>query len=245
MKFINAYDDPLLYDSENAVLCSDLKFWKDIISQYKPNSVLEIGCGTGRVAKEILSNIHEYSGIDLSEEFLNYFRKTSIVADLNLMVGDACDYNFNKTYDCIILPANFISHIQDDSKLEQLFANIKMHLSQDGKIIVDYYNPQIRFLDMQIKDQYCYSFTLDNSDIKVFETHYYDNLKQINNITRSYIVNDLIIKTIQLPMRIYFKQEVEYIIKKANLKICDVYGNYNFEPISEYCDKLIYVLSLT
>jgi SAM-dependent methyltransferase len=242
MKFINAYDDPLLYDYENAVVCNDLKFWIDIISQYKPNSILEIGCGTGRVAKEILSNISEYYGVDISKEFLNYFKNTSSVKDLNLILGDACEYNFGRKFDCIILPANFISHIQDDIRLEQLLSNLKSHLNINGRIIVDYYNPQLRFLDMKIENTFCYKFYIQNNEIEVYESHDYNSLSQINGITRIYFCGKQKIKEIFLPMRVYFICELEYIFSKVGLKIENKFGDYDFSVVDEYCNQMLYVL---
>lgn len=248
MNFKDAYDEPEIYDAESYIICDDINFWKEIIKKHTPRNVLEIGCGTGRIARAILQDTAQYTGIDLSQKFLRYFRKTLSKNEqkcVNILEGNACNYKFDEKYELIILPINFISHIHDNTELEQLFGNLRSALSKNGKIIIDYFNPQIRFLDMSIKNQYCFTFYLDGKEIKAYETHNYNELYQINHIERKYISNNKTIKTIHLPMRIYFKNELEYIIKKSGLLIDEIYGNYSFGAVYDYCDKLIYVLKLT
>lgn len=248
MDFTDAYNSPKLYDAESDIICEDIEFWKKVIENNTPQSLLEIGCGTGRIAKAIITEKINYTGIDLSENFLKYFRDTlseHTKKHIKLIEGDARLYKFDEKFDLIILPINFISHIHNNQELEQLFKNLRSALSKNGRIIIDYFNPQIRFLDMSIKNQYCFSFYLDGEEIKAYETHNYNELHQINHIERKYISNTKAIKIIHLPMRIYFKNELEYIIKKSGLSISEVYGNYSFDVVYDYCDRLIYVLTLT
>ena len=95
-------------------------------------NVLEIGCGTGRIAKKIVTSCKTYTGIDLSS-------KTIIVANKNfvhntnvkLLHGNFLSYRFSRKYDVIFSTLTFM-HIRNKKK-----ALAKVHkLLKPGGIFV-------------------------------------------------------------------------------------------------------------
>ena len=79
-----------------------------------PNSILELGCGTGAIIKECqkrgISN--KYTGLDYSYEAINYLKINS--KGINTIVADMTDANIriNDFYDVIIL-SHVLEHIQE------------------------------------------------------------------------------------------------------------------------------------
>ena len=67
------YHDPKLYEDEYAALSEDVNFWINYVKNNKINSVLELGCGSGRIGLKLIPWIKNYVGIDLSDEFLANF----------------------------------------------------------------------------------------------------------------------------------------------------------------------------
>lgn len=52
----------------------DFEFYNGIITNYQCKSVIEIGCGTGKLSEPFLKTGIEYTGLDLGEKMLNIAR---------------------------------------------------------------------------------------------------------------------------------------------------------------------------
>lgn len=70
------------------------------------DSVLEVGCGTGVLAREVIKRVGPdggVTGLDLSESMLGVAR--SICADVDFRQGNAMDLPFgNESFDAVIAP---------------------------------------------------------------------------------------------------------------------------------------------
>jgi SAM-dependent methyltransferase len=53
-----------------------------------PGRVLDLGCGTGRLARALVPDCFEYTGVDLSDEMLNVARKTVDTAKATFLRGN-------------------------------------------------------------------------------------------------------------------------------------------------------------
>lgn len=72
----------------------------------KNPKVLEIGCGNGRDAKEILKRTNKYTGVDVSEGLLTIAKKHNPKGSFEL--GDIVDYSLPKGLDIIFAFASLI-----------------------------------------------------------------------------------------------------------------------------------------
>ena len=84
------------------------------ISKNNP-SVLEVGCGYGREAKEILKLTNRYLGIDISEEMVKMAKRE--VPNGNFVVADIDDYIFPKDIDIIFSFASLLHSDKEHLKL--------------------------------------------------------------------------------------------------------------------------------
>jgi SAM-dependent methyltransferase len=247
MKIKSLYENPQLYEAECRYIMTDKKFWKEVVKRENPVSVLEIGCGTGRVAEFIIDDqLQFYCGIDISEIFLNYFKEKEVFKKneykISLINADVESIILEQKFDLIIFTSQFIGHIYEIKSFVQIFSNVKKMLKSSGKIIIDYCNPDLRFLEVHKEYQYCYEFWHDEK-IKVFEKNYYSQNEQINYEQRKYEMETgkNIFQTI--PFRIYFPKELDALFMMNGLKILAKYGNYNMEKFEEYREKQIYFLT--
>ena len=99
----------------------------------KNKTVLEIGCGTGRIAKKIVDLCKIYVGIDVSQKTINvarnHFKKET---NATFIEGDFLNYDFTKMYDVICSTLTFM-HIQDkEYALTKIFSLLK----QGGKAVL-------------------------------------------------------------------------------------------------------------
>jgi SAM-dependent methyltransferase len=137
------YKKNFRYD-ENKRLQEDLliEYLNSITGSFK--SVLELGCGFGRITKLLLTNynnINEYLAIDLSPDQIENAKihLSSLKSDkvkLDFMVSDILSLNVDKKYDLVIL-SEVLLHIlpsEIDSIIKKLLTLSKKHI-----INIDWY----------------------------------------------------------------------------------------------------------
>lgn len=88
----------------------------------KPESILELGIGSGNMTKYFYNASIKYTGVDLSKEMLK------ICADkfpnISIINEDLCQLELTKNYDFIFSTLDTINYILESEKLQNLFSNI-------------------------------------------------------------------------------------------------------------------------
>ena len=76
------------------------------------SNVLDIGCGNGFVASQIASKAKKVTGIDTDQANIIQAKKQHSRENINYVLGDATNYNFQEQYDAVVL-SNVLEHIKD------------------------------------------------------------------------------------------------------------------------------------
>lgn len=88
----------------------------------KPESILELGIGSGNMTKYFYNSSINYTGVDLSKEMLKICADK--FSNINIINGDLCQLELTKNYDFIFSILDTINYILDSEKLQNLFSNI-------------------------------------------------------------------------------------------------------------------------
>lgn len=123
------------YDKEYAV-------YSRFLSEHKAQSIVEIGCGTGHLAKRFLANGYDYIGLDLNQEMLDIAVRNTDPKDSNGKRGhfqqaDMRDFTLSKTYDAALITGRTISYLLNNSDILACFQSIKRCLKPNGVLIFD------------------------------------------------------------------------------------------------------------
>ncbi len=106
-------------------------------------SVLELGVGTGRLARRVAPLCGDFAGIDLSPAALA--RAGENLADrknVTLLAGDFLDYPFDRTFDRVYSSLTFF-HIQEK---ERAVRRIRELLRPGGRLVLSVDKSQASFL---------------------------------------------------------------------------------------------------
>lgn len=90
--------------------------------------VVEIGCGYGREAKEIIRHTTAYVGIDISEVFIRMAQRD--VPNAEFQVADIETYSFPKNVDIIFSFASLLH--SDEEQVKKIFHRAHGALNPDG-----------------------------------------------------------------------------------------------------------------
>ena len=98
-------------------------------------SVLELGCGAGRITRRLLSLGCAVTAVDNSAEMLAY-----APSEACLVRADIEELNLGKTFDVVMLPSGLINHPVDAVR-GAFLAAAAMHLSQTGLFLLQRQDP--------------------------------------------------------------------------------------------------------
>ena len=114
--------------------------------------VLDVGCGTGRVAMALVADGHEVVGVDLSAAMLRVAdrRRAALPADaaarVSFLEGDLATLDLGRTFALILTPARVFQFMLTTDAQRQALAALRSHLRPDGRLVLDLFDPRLEFV---------------------------------------------------------------------------------------------------
>lgn len=123
----------------------DGKKFIDSMQLDKSKSVLEIGVGTGRLARKVAPNCNRLVGIDISPKTIDRATENlSSYLNVALVCGDFMSFEFEEQFDIIYSSLTFM-HIREKAFAIQKIASL---LKTDGLFVLSIDKNQSDFIDM-------------------------------------------------------------------------------------------------
>ena len=98
-------------------------------------SILELGCGTGRLTRHLLDNGHAVTAVDNSPEMLAH-----VPEGANKVCGDIARLALGRTFDVVLLASNLIN-VGDASMRKALLEACRRHLAPRGELLFQRFDP--------------------------------------------------------------------------------------------------------
>jgi SAM-dependent methyltransferase len=109
--------------------------------------VLEVGCGTGRVTKEIAAAGVDIDGLEISPERLGIARQAMPAGYTGrLFCADMRGFKLPGSYRLVMLPYRVLQELATAEEKIQCLSCVHDHLDEGGLVLVDNYNPSISML---------------------------------------------------------------------------------------------------
>lgn len=134
-----------IYDKINGEL--DYSLWADFIekaqarhSDIKPELVLDLGCGTGRMTLELARRGYDMTGVDYSTEMLDIARENAEregQGGILWLCQDFCELDLYGTVDLAVSCLDCINHLATPRELKKCLALVHNYLIPDGLFIFD------------------------------------------------------------------------------------------------------------
>lgn len=136
-----------IYDKVNGDV--DYSVWADFIEKIiekeyrcgKPELVLDLGCGTGRMTLELARRGYDMTGVDYSVEMLDIARenaeKKGFGEKMLWLCQDITEFELYGTVDVTVSCLDTVNHITSPSELAKCFSLVHNYLIPDGLFIFD------------------------------------------------------------------------------------------------------------
>lgn len=117
------------YDEEYA-------FYNNLIPENNSSSILEIGSGTGNLAKRFEANNKNYQGLDYSDDMIAIAKERN--KNSSFIQGDMREFKLDKTVDSILITGRSTSYLITNDDINRTFASIYKNLNTNGVLIFDF-----------------------------------------------------------------------------------------------------------
>jgi SAM-dependent methyltransferase len=107
----------------------------DLVGRYRPASVLDAGCGTGRVAIELARRGIEVVGVDADPSMLATAQR--LAPDLALVEGDLVDLDLGRRFDVVLMAGN-VPLFTRPGTTGALLATCARHVAPGGVVIAGF-----------------------------------------------------------------------------------------------------------
>ncbi|MDQ4070680.1 MAG: class I SAM-dependent methyltransferase [Actinomycetota bacterium] len=107
----------------------------DLVESLGPRSVLDAGCGTGRVAVELARRGIEVTGVDVDPKMLDVARAKGPAVPW--VVADLADVDLGRTFDVVVLAGNVMIFLAPGTE-GRVVANLARHVAPGGALVAGF-----------------------------------------------------------------------------------------------------------
>jgi SAM-dependent methyltransferase len=239
------------YDLFHAQRDEDIAMYLDF-AQAADGTILELGCGTGRLLLPLARAGHRVTGLDSSAEMLaraqERLRAASLTERVSLVQGDLRHFDLGERFALAILSANTFMHCHDTHEQLACLGCIHRHLDSGGRLVVDLTHPDVQTLaeadghllsDDPVRDSHT------GYIIQRFIRQRLDLANQMQHVT--FIIDEITpdgrVRRTLFPFRLrfVFRFEMELLLRLAGFGLEALYGSYQLEPFESHSERMIFV----
>ena len=107
----------------------------DFVTLLEPRSVLDAGCGTGRISRELARRGAEIVGVDLDADMLSTARRKA--PELEWHHADLATIDLGRVFDVVLLAGNVMIFLTPGTE-SGVLANLTRHLAPAGAFIAGF-----------------------------------------------------------------------------------------------------------
>jgi SAM-dependent methyltransferase len=223
------YDLPSLYDRVDRVVppgpCE--AFYRDV-AVHAGDPILELACGTGRLAVPLAADGHQVVGLDISPSMLGAKAEADGV-EMDLVQGDMRDFDLGRRFALVIVGCNSLAHLVRNEDLTSCLSAVARHLAPGGVFAFDVVNPNLREL---ARAESSGAPTGDSEDLlpvaRNVRSIACDPVRQVQELQIRVLepgMERLVIAPMRL--RVFFPQEVPLRLALAGMEMAARYGDFD------------------
>lgn len=228
-----------LYDYDHRDnLTDDIPFYNEYALKIG-GQVLELGCGTGRVALKLAESGFKVTGLDLSEPMIEVFneklRNLYYKENITLVKENMAKFDLGKKFGLIIAPFRAFQALTEEEDIISSLNCIKDHLSDEGIFIINVFRPY-KVLD----ETWCYDEVIQwetfdtNKEYKIVKKHWGDKIDIESQIIYPHYAFEITdkdgnMKRIEehLKLKYYYYNQIVKYLEDTGLSIVEEYGWYD------------------
>ena len=251
---ISPYDDwAAIYDAVYSYVVEDIPFYvEEAVRSGGP--VLELGCGTGRIAIPIAQSGVDIVAIDSSSAMLERAKSKAESArtpKLTLLQADMRDFGIDTQFALIIIPfRGFLSLLSVEDEMRAL-ATIRRHLAPGGRLVFDIFVPDLNMMAQAGDVPYYFRDVIDpatDAHMVIWNQASYDAFSQVMSIrttieelNESGRVASKMYRDFAL--RYITRWEMHHLLRTCGFDVLALYGDFDRNGFDEESTDMVWVAS--
>jgi SAM-dependent methyltransferase len=240
------------YDS-NPATPDDIPFYQSLVPS--PDcSILELGCGTGRVTLPLAPRCHDILGLDNSAAMLSICRQKLAAAGIpshqaHVAESDITGFSLGRKFDFIIAPFRVLQNLETDAEVDGLFRCIHRHLAPKGTCILNVFQPiydpdTLRQKWVTPGEKMDWEAPVEGGKIACYSRRSRMDPEHLvlypELVYRSFVAGQVAEEVVlKLVMRCYYPDTFERLILDHGFVILDRWGGYSSEAYGQGSELVI------
>jgi len=228
----------------------DVPFYREHIP-WPQASVLELGCGTGRVLVPLAEHCGYIHGLDASEAMLAVCRARMKKADLGpekarVQLADITDVGLGRKFDLVIAPYRVFQNLESDESVDGFFKTVRKHLAPGAACILNIFRPNrdpdgIVQRSGDPRETPVWEAPIESGRVFAYERFRQPAFRSADRLViyprltyREYCGDQPAGEAVlDIAMRVYYPEEFERLIVHHGFRILGRWGGYAGEPYGQ------------
>jgi len=245
------------YDESVPDWPGEVDFYREMAAAVKSHAgaVLEIACGTGRIAIRLAQDGVRVGGLDLSAHMLEAAtQKSTALRNVRWIQGDMRAFELGKPFDLALIPGHSFQNLNTPQDQVACLECIKRHLKPGGSLVVHLDHQDLSWLGGLVREkgghfepaeQFQHPET--GHQIRASRAWSYEPASQTaicQTVWEACADDGAVVERWQTePIRLHcvFRFEMEHLLARAGFAVEAVYGDFFRHPLGDRSSEMIWV----
>jgi ubiquinone/menaquinone biosynthesis C-methylase UbiE len=242
------------YDDSVPDWPGEMDFYREMAARAKSHggTVLEIACGTGRVAIRLAQDGVNVVGLDLSAKMLAVARQKSAgLQNMRWVQGDMRSFELGEAFELVIIPGQAFHNLNTPADQAACLACIQRHLNPGGTLVVHLDLPWLGDLRREKGGVFEAAEQFQHPDtghpIRALRAWSYEPSTQTaieQTVWEEMDADGQVVNRVERrPIRLHcvFRFEMEHLLARVGLEVEAVYGNFFQQEFQDDSSDMIWI----
>jgi len=247
------------YDDSVQDWPGEIEYYTEATAQMRvsPASILELGCGTGRVLMRLAANAGSAVGLDSSPQMLEVARRKSTgLNNVRWIEGDMRAFDLGEEFGLVLIPGHAFQHLNTVDDQLRCLQCVRRHLLPNGRLLVHVDHQDITWLagitgrePGQFEARGRFTRSQNGHEIQSYGAWSYEPCSQtaVSEARWEELDADGRVvdawQTARVRLHCVFRFEMEHLLARAGFAVEALYGDFNRGPLADDSSDMIWVAS--